>query len=259
MSPARVAAAGTLALGLAAALAVVVLTADDAAAHVRTTAVVLAVMAAAVPASTLLARRPPTVGPADGVTLARAVGAAACAALVVIGLVVIAPASAGAGDDGPTGSSAGATDVRTWVLLGIAAPALALDAVDGVVARRTGTASAAGGRLDVDADAVLLIVLSVAAATVVGSWALVIGLAYPAFLAVGLLRPAWRHALRPDPDRRTIAALQAVALAVVLVPAVPRPVASIVAALASGLLLASFARDAVALDHAHRAGDVAPA
>src|SRR3954452_4314907 len=70
--------------------------------------------------------------PADYVTLARA-------ALVGGGAALVADACAGQPHLGP--------------LVGLAAVALALDAVDGQVARRTRTASALGARFDMEVDA----------------------------------------------------------------------------------------------------------
>ncbi len=81
-------------------------------------------------------------GPANVVTLVRAALGQAVAALVAA-------------------SSVG-TDHRT-LLVGLAAVALALDAVDGQVARRTRSATALGARFDMEADAFLILVLSVAA------------------------------------------------------------------------------------------------
>ncbi len=90
-------------------------------------------------------------GPADLVTLTRAVLACGVAALVAE-------------------SFSGAEVVTTLVPLTVVA--LALDFVDGRVARRTGTASGYGGRLDGEADAFLILVLSVyvARGRVHGCW-----------------------------------------------------------------------------------------
>ena len=63
------------------------------------------------------------------------------------------------------------------MLVLLASVALALDAVDGRVARRTGTVSALGGRFDMEVDAFLILVLSVQVARDHGLWVLVIGAA----------------------------------------------------------------------------------
>ncbi len=170
-------------------------------------------------------------GPADRVTLARTVLIGGCATVVVLAL-------------------AGSIPFRAWWLVALAAPALLLDAVDGAVARRTGTASAAGARLDMEMDAALLVVLSVAAASPVGAWVLAIGAMRYAYVAASWVRPALR---RPPPVsalRRPVAALQGVALLVALVPVVPLPAARAGAAVALALLVVSFGRDVLALERA---------
>src|SRR5690606_16238086 len=74
-------------------------------------------------------------GPASWVTLARATLAVGVAALVA----------------DPVGR-----DAPTALLVTLAAGALALDAVDGWVARRTGTSSPLGARFDGEVDAFLI-------------------------------------------------------------------------------------------------------
>jgi phosphatidylglycerophosphate synthase len=83
---------------------------------------------------------------------------------------------------------------RSWEVVWVAVPAWALDALDGYVARRTGTASDRGALLDSAVDGTLVLVLSVALAGT-APWALVGGLLWPAFLAVQVWRPAWRRTL----------------------------------------------------------------
>jgi phosphatidylglycerophosphate synthase len=83
----------------------------------------------------------PAVPPADWISLSRALLAAGVAALVADSF------------DRP---------LRTAALVALATVALVLDAVDGQVARRTGTATPLGARFDAEADAWLILVLSVA-------------------------------------------------------------------------------------------------
>ena len=71
------------------------------------------------------------------------------------------------------------------LLVRLAAVALALDAVDGWVARRTGTVSELGARFDMEADAFLILVLSGFVADSLGGWVLAIGLMRYAFVAAG--------------------------------------------------------------------------
>ena len=68
--------------------------------------------------------------------------------------------------------------VPVGALTTLAVVALALDAVDGRVARRTGTASAVGARFDMEVDAVLVLLLSVYVARSLGLWVLAIGSAH---------------------------------------------------------------------------------
>ena len=117
-------------------------------------------------------RRPP--GPADRVTLARATLACAVAALAT--------------ESSPS---------HTVLLVLLATVALVLDAVDGRVARATRTESGFGARFDGEADAFLILVLSVHVATSYGAWVLVIGAARYAFWVAGLAYPWLRDPLPP--------------------------------------------------------------
>src|ERR1700761_1778062 len=78
-------------------------------------------------------------GPADWVTLTRAALAAGIAALV---------------------ADSFAESVPVALLVSLASVALILDAVDGRIARRTGTTSALGEHMDAEVDAFLILVLS---------------------------------------------------------------------------------------------------
>ena len=120
-------------------------------------------------------------GPADVVTLARASLVGGVTALVVDRL------------------GSGAIPVATLVLL--SSVALALDGVDGWVARRTRTVSALGARFDMEVDAFLVLVLSVHVAATVAPWALVIGAMRYAFVVASWLLP-WLSGGAPDPVLR---------------------------------------------------------
>ena len=182
-------------------------------------------------------RRPVVVSPADWVTLARGVLAGGCLALTVFIL-------------------GGTLPTQSWVLASLAAPAALLDAVDGWVARRTGTASPAGAILDVETDAAFVATLSVAVSVLLGPWVLLMGAAYYLFRIAGRLRPALRRPLARSAGRRVIAALQSAALVVAVVPVVPVPAAAAVVGAALGLLFVSFGRDIVALErHVRELGD----
>ncbi|MEV1116300.1 CDP-alcohol phosphatidyltransferase family protein [Actinosynnema sp. NPDC049800] len=127
------------------------------------------------------------------------------------------------------------------LLVAVAAVALALDFVDGQVARRTGTASAMGARFDMEVDAFLILVLSVHVALTLGPWVMVIGALRYAFVVAswGL---AWlRDPLPPSYARKVVAAVQGIALVVAASGQLPYPDVLVGLALAS--LVWSFGRD----------------
>jgi phosphatidylglycerophosphate synthase len=133
-------------------------------------------------------------GPADVVTLARASLAGGVTALVADRL---------GGDGYP---------VATLVLL--SSVALALDGVDGWVARRTRTVSALGARFDMEVDAFLVLVLSVHVAVLVTPWALVIGLMRYVFMVATWLLPWLSGALPTRYSAKVVAAVQGIVLVV---------------------------------------------
>ena len=189
------------------------------------------VVAAALIVATLPGHHPfARFGWANHVTLARAALVALLAALV------------GEGD---------APRVTAFAA-GLAAAAVALDGVDGRLARATGLASAFGARFDMETDAALVMVLAALAWQFgrIGPWVLASGLLRYAFVAAGRLWPWLRRPLPPSVRRKTAAAVQMIALAVVLVPGVPRPAGTLVAAGALALLCCSFLVDALWL-HRH--------
>ena len=117
-------------------------------------------------------------GPASWITLARAALAVAVAALV---------------------AGSFAHDAPVALLVTLAAIALALDLIDGWVARRTHTATAFGARFDGEVDAFLILVLSVYAAPIYGGWVLFIGMARYLFLAGEWMLPWMRAAVAAAP------------------------------------------------------------
>lgn len=192
-------------------------------------AVVAGLTLVTVAALSVVRRRPSYSGPADRVTLLRAVLAGGCATIVVLSLW-------------------GTVPTRSWWLVLLAAPAVLLDAVDGVVARRTGTSNKAGARLDMETDAILLLVLSIPVAMTVGWWAILIGLMRYLYVAAARVRPALRGELEFSQFRRVVAATQSVVLVLVLIPVVPVFLATPLVAAALALLCLSFGRDVVELE-----------
>ncbi len=162
------------------------------------------------------------VGPAGRVTLTRAVLACGVAALTA-------------------DSFARPTPLAT--LLALTVVALALDAVDGKVARRTRTVSALGARFDMEVDAFLILVLSVYVAPAVGWWVLAIGLARYALWAA---ERVWPWLCRPVPPRhwrKVVAAIQGIVLAVAASSLLPDVLTVVVLVAALALLAESFGRD----------------
>jgi phosphatidylglycerophosphate synthase len=165
-------------------------------------------------------------GPADWVTSARLMLSSVVAVLVVAAL-------RGHHDTVP--------------LVALAGLALVLDLVDGQVARRTGTASAAGARFDMEVDAFLILVLSVYAAATIVPWAILIGLARYLLLVAGRRWPWLRGETPPRRWAKVVAAVQGGVLLAVATGLLPRPAAQILLAVALVLLAASFAHQVILL------------
>lgn len=147
-------------------------------------------------------------------------------------------------------------EASTVLLVSIVSVALALDGVDGYVARRTGSDSELGARFDMEVDAFLLLVLSVYDAPLVGWWVLAIGLMRYAFVVAGWFAPWMRATLPPRYWRKVVTAACGVALIVVAAQVLP-PIGDVfVAGAALALLAESFGRDVlwlVRVNLAHRA------
>jgi phosphatidylglycerophosphate synthase len=169
-------------------------------------------------------------GPADVVTLARALLVGGVTALVVDDLLT------------------GAVPVPALVVL--AAVALVLDGVDGQVARRTRTVSPVGARFDMEVDAFLILVLSVHVAATVGPWVLAIGLMRYAFVAAGRVLPWLRGPLPGSLAGKTVAAAQGVVLVVASARVLPPAAAAVLVAAALAALCWSFGRDVLRLRRA---------
>jgi phosphatidylglycerophosphate synthase len=172
-------------------------------------------------------------GPADLVTLTRATIACGVAGLVADSFLRPAPVD---------------------LLVGLTAVALALDWVDGRVARRTQTVTARGARFDMEVDAFLILVLSVYAADALGPWVLAIGLARYALLLAEQVLPWLRRPIPPRPWGKVVAAVQGIVLAVVASGLLPTSVATVALVLALLLLTESFGHQVGWLWRTRRAG-----
>jgi phosphatidylglycerophosphate synthase len=167
-----------------------------------------------------------TFGPADLVTLARATMSCGIAAWVADSFLQ------------HTAQEGGAVTVVV-----LAVVALATDAVDGRVARRTGTESRFGGRLDGEADAFLMLVLSVYVAPSAGTWVLAIGSLRYLFGAAGWLLPWMRAQLPARYWRKVVTATSGIALTFAAADVAPPAVTDLVLVVALVLLIESFGRD----------------
>ena len=134
-------------------------------------------------------------------------------------------------------------------LIGLATVALVLDGLDGFLARRFGEVSDFGARFDMETDAFLILVLSLAAVTLnkAGPWVLAIGLMRYAFIAGQWLVPRLKAPLPPSFRRKLICVLQVVALLALMLPAVTSPLSDAIAALALAALIFSFGADCLYL------------
>ncbi|KUN03334.1 hypothetical protein AQI95_22725 [Streptomyces yokosukanensis] len=163
-----------------------------------------------------------TFGPANRVTLGRATLVGGVTALVADSFESAPPVT---------------------LLVGLTAVALLLDGVDGKVARRTGTSTALGARFDMEVDAFLILVLSVYVAMQLGPWVLLIGGMRYAFLAAARLAPWLNAPLPPSFARKTVAAVQGIALLLAGAELLPHLANLAVVTVALGSLLWSFGRD----------------
>ena len=132
-----------------------------------------------------------------------------------------------------------------WLLLMLAGLTLALDGLDGWLARRSGLRSDFGARFDVEADVAFAIVLALLAwqADKVGLWFVALGLLRPAFLAASMLLPALRVPLPDAYWRKAMAAMQMSVQVALLAPFVQPPVSALIAGTLLLVMVLSFAVD----------------
>ena len=163
----------------------------------------------------------PTIFPADWVTLTRAVLCAGVAGLV---------------------ADSFGRPVSITALVALSSVALVLDAVDGQVARRTGTATSLGGFFDGEVDAFLILLLSIVVSQDYGSWVLLIGAARYALLLAGWLLPWLAAPLPPRYWRKVVAAVLGIVLTIAASGVLDRVTGMIAVAVALLLLAESFGR-----------------
>jgi phosphatidylglycerophosphate synthase len=135
-----------------------------------------------------------------------------------------------------------ATPGTASMAVAAAACAVALDGVDGWLARRQGMASAFGARFDMEIDALLILVLSALAyhGGKAGVWVLASGLMRYAFVGAARVLPWMNAPLPPSLRRKTVCVVQVLALIAVVAPALGPSRSSLVAAVALAALSYSF-------------------
>jgi phosphatidylglycerophosphate synthase len=165
----------------------------------------------------------PAFGAANAVTLGRA-----ALALLLVALLGAAP-----------------TPALGWLLVGLGTAGVALDGVDGALARGRNEASAFGARFDMEVDALLILVL---AALVwqhgkAGAWILAAGLLRYAFVAASWALPWLGAALPPSRRRQAVCVVQIVSLLGALAPVAVQPWSAALALAGLAALVWSFAVD----------------
>ncbi len=132
-----------------------------------------------------------------------------------------------------------------WTIAGLALLALALDGVDGWLARRFDECSEFGARFDMEVDAGLILVLCLGAmaAGLAGAWVLLIGLMRYGFVLAATVWPWLRAPLPASFRRKLVCVWQVSALVLVLTPLVGAPMAGLVLLSALVGLVLSFGLD----------------
>ncbi len=135
--------------------------------------------------------------------------------------------------------------IPAWSVVAVAVVALALDGVDGWLARREGLVSAFGARFDMEVDALLALVLALSALALgkAGAWVLVLGGLRYAYVLAGLALPWLRADLPPRVGRKTVCVIQIATLTALIAPPVVPPLSLWLAGIATVLLVWSFAAD----------------
>jgi phosphatidylglycerophosphate synthase len=130
-----------------------------------------------------------------------------------------------------------------WVVGGLGA--LALDGIDGRVARRLGQANAFGARFDMETDAATVLGLSLLVwlSGQAAAWVLASGAMRYIFIAGSWSWPALSGPLPPRKRRQAICVIQVSALLVSAAPAIPAPAATLLCLGGLALVSYSFAVD----------------
>ncbi|QQS53903.1 MAG: CDP-alcohol phosphatidyltransferase family protein [Candidatus Competibacteraceae bacterium] len=146
------------------------------------------------------------------------------------------------------------TPDQSWFVAALAGLALALDGIDGWLARRGGLQSRFGARFDMEVDAFFILILAALLfqSGKAGAWVLLSGLLRYGFVALGYALPWLNRPLPPRWRRQAVCVLQTAVLALCLAPPLIPPWTTALAAAALGLLALSFAVDVRWLWRTHR-------
>ena len=138
-----------------------------------------------------------------------------------------------------------ATPARAWFAVTVASLAIALDGIDGWLARNRGHTSDFGARFDMETDALLIFGTAALAWQhgKAGPWILAAGLMRYVFVASSYLLPWMRRTLPKRRRRQVICVAQALSLTLCLAPPVLPPISDVVALAGLALLSSSFAID----------------
>jgi len=136
-----------------------------------------------------------------------------------------------------------ALDETGRIALAVAAGLLiALDGIDGYLARRDGNASPFGARFDMEIDSALMLVLAIIAARLGGAWLILLGLPRYIFVLAAYLWPFLSAPLPHSERRRITCVLQGFGLVAAIYPWEYGTIAALAALV---VLLWSFAVDVV--------------
>ncbi len=132
-----------------------------------------------------------------------------------------------------------------WAVFAVAAVALALDGVDGWLARRELRVSEFGARFDMEVDSALALILALNAwvAGSAGIIVLLIGLPRYVFMAASLGLPWLARSVPERFSRKAVCVLQLATLIALQLPPVAASVANPVVAVVAAMLIWSFGRD----------------
>ncbi|MFK7890674.1 MAG: CDP-alcohol phosphatidyltransferase family protein [Granulosicoccus sp.] len=168
-------------------------------------------------------------GPANTVTSVRAVATAVLASLIPV-----------AGELQLHNNS-----YSMWFVCLFALFILALDGLDGYLARRSKTQTDFGARFDMETDAflALIIALIVWQSGKLGAWILLLGIVRYVFVLASLKLVSLQGELYPSLRRKAICVVQISALCVLLCPWIHSELALVIGLIALVCLLGSFLRD----------------